>query len=279
MKLLIDAGNTRTKWAWCPEPPLTFEMHMQVVALENQLWLHDSECADSQALHAALAQATEILVSNVAGAGWLQSLAAVKEKVTVIKASPAVLGLHNSYSLPAQLGSDRWCSVLAVWRLHQRDALVVTAGTAMTMDALLRDALITDALITDALITQTVAAETCATFAGGSIQPGLRLMWQSLQQGTAQLDHDYPHNTALGNGFARNSQQAMWAGCVQALIAPMASQYAQLQSLTGGRQPSLVLSGGDAMILQRYLPDALSLQAIIVDNLVLKGLACLAERT
>lgn len=264
MKLLIDAGNTRTKWAWCPEPPLTLEMHMQVVALENQLWLHDSGCADSQALHAALAQATEILVSNVAGAGWLQSLAAVKEKVTLIKASPTLLGLHNSYSLPAQLGSDRWCSVLAVWLLHQRDALVVTAGTAMTMDA---------------LVTQTVAAETSATFAGGSIQPGLSLMWQSLLQGTAQLDHDYPHNTALANGFARNSQQAMWAGCVQALIAPMASQYAQLQSLTDGRQPALVLSGGDAMILQRYLPDALSLQAIIVDNLVLKGLACLAEST
>lgn len=279
MKLLIDAGNTRTKWAWCPEPPLTLEMHMQVVALENRLWLQDSGCADSQALHAALAQATEILVSNVAGAGWLQSLAAVKEKVTVIKASPTLLGLHNSYSLPAQLGSDRWCSVLAVWLLHQRDALVVTAGTAMTMDALVTDALVTNASVTDATITQTVAAEASATFAGGSIQPGLSLMWQSLQQGTAQLDHDYPHNTPLANGFARNSQQAMWAGCVQALIAPMASQYAQLQSLTDGRQPALVLSGGDAMILQRYLPDALSLQAIIVDNLVLKGLACLAEST
>ncbi|MGQ2965625.1 type III pantothenate kinase [Methylophilus sp.] len=274
MKLLIDAGNTRTKWAWCPEPPLTLEMHMQVVALENQLWLHDSECADSQALHAALAQAREILVSNVAGADWLRSLDAVKEKVILVKASSTLLGLQNSYSLPAQLGSDRWCSVLAVWRLHQQDALVVTAGTAMTMDALIRDA-----LITDAPVTQTVAAEASATFAGGSIQPGLRLMWQSLQQGTAQLDHDYPHNTALASGFARNSQQAMWTGCVQALIAPMASQYTQLQSLLGGRQPALVLSGGDAMILQRYLPDALSLNAIIVDNLVLKGLACLAEST
>ncbi|MGP1717724.1 MAG: type III pantothenate kinase [Methylophilus sp.] len=262
MKLLIDAGNTRTKWAWCPEKPLALDMHLEMVALETQLWLHDSACPDSQALKAAIALADEIWVSNVAGADWLQSLANVKEKVILIKATPAILGLNNSYSLPAQLGSDRWCSLLAVWRLHKQDALVVTAGTAMTMDA---------------LVTQTEAAERTATFTGGSIQPGLSLMWQSLQQGTAQLDYEYPHNSGLSNGFARNSQQAMWAGCVQALIAPMASQFTQLQALTQGRQPALVLSGGDAIILQRYLPDALSLNAIIVDNLVLKGLACLAE--
>ncbi|WP_229007026.1 type III pantothenate kinase [Methylophilus sp. Leaf408] len=264
MKLLIDAGNTRTKWAWFPDMPWALDMHLQMFALENQQWLNDSKCADSQALHAAIVQADEVWVSNVAGAEWQQSLDAVKEKVTLIKASPGALGLNNSYGMPAQLGSDRWCSLLAVWRLHKQDALVVTAGTAMTMDA---------------LIIQPDAEERTATFAGGSIQPGLNLMWQSLQQGTAQLDYEYPHNTALANGFARNSQQAMWAGCVQALIAPMTSQFIELQSMTDGRQPALVLSGGDAVILQRYLPDALSLNAIIVDNLVLKGLACLAEST
>ena len=262
MKLLIDAGNTRTKWAWFPENPLALDMHLQMVALENQLWLQDNLCPDSQALQAALYQADEIWVSNVAGAGWLQSLDTVKDKVTVIKASPSILGLNNSYSMPAQLGSDRWCSLLAVWRLHKQDALVVTAGTALTMDA---------------LVIQAEAEERSATFAGGSIQPGLNLMWQSLQQNTAQLAYEYPHNTGLANGFARNSQQAMWAGCVQALISPMVSQFMQLRAMTDGRQPALILSGGDAMTLQRYLPDALSLQAIIVDNLVLKGLACLAE--
>lgn len=264
MKLLIDAGNTRTKWAWFPDMPWALDMHLQMFALENQQWLNDSKCADSQALHAAIVQADEVWVSNVAGAEWQQSLDAVREKVTLIKASPGALGLNNSYGMPAQLGSDRWCSLLAVWRLHKQDALVVNAGTAMTMDA---------------LVIQPDAEERTATFAGGSIQPGLNLMWQSLQQGTAQLDYEYPHNTALANGFARNSQQAMWAGCVQALIAPMTSQFIELQSMTDGRQPALVLSGGDAVILQRYLPDALSLNAIIVDNLVLKGLACLAEST
>jgi type III pantothenate kinase len=116
-----------------------------------------------------------------------------------------------------------------------------------------------------------------ADFLGGSIQPGLRMMWQSLQQGAAQLDYSYPEVIAWQD-FARNSQQAMWLGCVQALTAAIAIQYTRLSDQTG-TTPLLLLSGGDAQLLHRYLPHALSAQAIIVDNLVLKGLACLAENT
>lgn len=266
MKLLIDAGNTRTKWAWLPEQPLTFEMHLQTMTLENQQWLENSESADAQALLAAMEQAGEIWLSNVAGATWLAKLidvSSVKNKLKLVKASSSSLGLLNGYSMPAQLGSDRWCSLLATWYLLRKDTLVVTAGTAMTMDAL--------------IVGADAEKGTAAMFAGGSIQPGLGLMWRSLQQGTAQLDFDYPRQADLSGGFARNSQQAMWAGCIQAMIAPINEQFNRLQALTQERVPSLILSGGDAHILQGYLPDALSVHAIIVDNLVLKGLACLAE--
>lgn len=262
MKLLIDAGNTRTKWAWCPEQPASMEAHMQAVTLENHQWMQDRQGADAQALLDAIAQAEEVWLSNVAGEPWQQALAPFIAKVRLVKAVASALGVNNGYSLPAQLGSDRWCSLLAVWQLHAKDALVVTAGTAMTMDALCMDS---------------DAEKSVASFVGGSIQPGLRLMWQSLQHGTAQLDFAYPMHTGLFNGFARHSQQAMWVGCIQAMLSPMTAQFERLQLLTPGRQPSLILSGGDAEVLQRYLPDALAVHAIIVDNLVLKGLACLAE--
>ena len=121
------------------------------------------------------------------------------------------------------------------------------------------------------------ATDKGANFLGGTIQPGLRLMWQSLQQGAAQLDYSYAEGIAWQD-FALNSQQAMWLGCVQALTAPIAMQYARL-SEQAGTPPLLLLSGGDAQLLRRYLSHALSAQAIIVDNLVLKGLACLARNT
>lgn len=254
MKLLIDAGNSRTKWAWCPEQS-SQPAALQINTLDNQDWFEGA--AQAQALHAAIAKASRIYLSNVAGERWLQALPERDQRLQAIVATSSALGLQNSYSQPSQLGSDRWCSLLAVWRSEGKSALVVSAGTAMTMDAL-------------------VIKQAQAMFAGGSIQPGLRLMWQSLRQGAAQLDYAYPDLGAGTDGFAQNSQHAMWVGCVQALAASVAAQYARLcQQLD--HVPLLFMSGGDADLIARYLPHALSAQAIIVDNLVLKGLACLAE--
>ncbi|WP_029146681.1 type III pantothenate kinase [Methylophilus sp. 5] len=256
MKLLIDAGNTRTKWAWCPEQ-LNHAAAWQVHTLNNQQWLQGD--ADAQDLLQALAKAEHIYLSNVAGAHWLQPLPALAQRLRLIQSGASALGLQNSYRQPSQLGSDRWCSLLAVWQQFGQSALVVTAGTAMTMDALL-------------------AKETTATFTGGSIQPGVRLMWQSLQQGAAQLDYAYPVESDAVQGFAQDSQQAMWLGCVQALTASVAAQFERLLNIAES-PPLLILNGGDAALLHRYLPGPLAAQAIIVDNLVLKGLACLAEHT
>ncbi|SDK38668.1 type III pantothenate kinase [Methylophilus rhizosphaerae] len=261
MKLLIDAGNTRAKWAWCPQQSFTSTTQLQVSTLENRLWMQqEGRSSEVGALHAAVLQANEIWVSNVAGLAWQQFLEELQPAASIvnIKASTNALGLQNGYLEPSQLGSDRWCSLLAVWQLYRQNALIVTAGTAMTIDAL------------------QVETEQGATFIGGSIQPGLQLMWQGLQQGAAQLDYAYLTHDWPPEGFARHSQQAMWMGCVQAMTASVATQYVQLTNRSQ-QSPLLVLSGGDAELLQRYLPGTLSAPAIIVDNLVLKGLACLAE--
>ncbi|PPD11436.1 type III pantothenate kinase [Methylophilus sp.] len=254
MKLLIDAGNSRTKWVWCPS--VADEASWQFHALENAQW--SAVGGEAELLRQAVLEADEVWLSNVAGERWLQGLPAMVKSLHVIQAEGSALGLKNHYSHPAQLGSDRWCSLLSAWQQFGQSALVVTAGTAMTIDALLVN-------------------KHEADFLGGSIQPGLRLMWQSLQQGAAQLDYSYAEGIAWQD-FALNSQQAMWLGCVKALTAPIAMQYARL-SEQAGTPPLLLLSGGDAQLLHRYLPHALSAQAIIVDNLVLKGLACLAENT
>jgi type III pantothenate kinase len=258
MKLLIDAGNTRTKWAWCPDSLGAWQVH----ALAHQQWLQGD--AEAQRLLQAIAQAEQVWLSNVAGEGWLQAFPVPGnklkgEKLQLVQSTATALGVKNSYQQPAQLGSDRWCSVLAAWQQFGQSALVVTAGTAMTMDAL-------------------VVNKDVASFAGGTIQPGVRLMWQSLQQGAAQLDYAYPPDQAVLPGFAQNSQQAMWLGCVQALAASVVAQFERMLAMVDAT-PLLILTGGDAQLLHRYLPSRLSAQAIIVDNLVLKGLACLAENT
>jgi type III pantothenate kinase len=257
MKLLIDAGNTRTKWAWCPEDASHASTPWQVYALDHQQWLQSD--AEAQHLLQAIEQAEQVWLSSVAGLDWLQRLPALGDKWHLVQSQAFALNMQNTYDQPSQLGSDRWCSLLAVWQQFAQSTLVVSAGTAMTMDAL-------------------VVKETAAVFAGGTIQPGVRLMWQSLQQGAAQLDYAYPIEHDAQSGFAQNSQLAMWLGCMQALAASVTAQFERMLKMVD-TAPLLVLTGGDAQILHRYLPGTLSAQVIIVDNLVLKGLAYLAKNT
>lgn len=254
-KLLIDAGNSRTKWAWYP-PACGDDVSLDVYVLENEQWFAAS--GEASFLHQALLEADQVWLSNVAGECWLHGLPANARNIKVIQAEDSALGLRNDYNLPQQLGSDRWCSLVSAWRQFGQSALVVTAGTAMTIDALL-------------------ANQQTANFLGGSIQPGFRMMWQSLQRGTAQLEYPYPEEVML-DGFPRNSQQAMCLGCLQALTGAIAIQYQRFVEQSG-TSALLLLSGGDAQLLHRYLPSALSSQAIIEDNLVLKGLAYLAKNT
>ncbi len=262
MTLLIDAGNTLIKWAWQPDASSTSVAAWTVHGVDHASWRAGTPQA--QALHAAWQAAQQVYVCNVAGNDWLQYAQAAASPCQQIQASAQALGVINGYERPAQLGSDRWCSALAVWQHYAQPALVVTAGTAMTLDVLLREG-------------------AGAVFAGGSIQPGLRLMWQSMQHGAAQLHYDVPSSDEAPPGeraqtFARNSQQAMWQGCVQALAASVAAQFERVCAVSA-QPPLLILSGGDAALIMRYLPAPLAAQAIIVDNLVLKGMAALASHS
>jgi type III pantothenate kinase len=45
-----------------------------------------------------------------------------------------------------------------------------------------------------------------------------------------------------------------------------------------GQTPFIVMSGGDAPVIQSYLTDTVTNPTVIVDNLVLKGLYLLGKR-
>lgn len=262
MRLLIDAGNTRTKWAWAKGSGE--QVGASEFTFDNASWLNHGQAAEQAAFTSAMEKATEIWISNVAGAPWVQAFESLTRAATVhwVSASAEALGLHNGYHIPSQLGSDRWCSLLGAWVNYQQSALVVNAGTAVTMDAL--------------QVSETLSQDWRAIFAGGSIQPGLQLMWQSLQQRTAQLNTDFPDDFSAADARPRNTQQAMLQGCLHAIAGAVLLQYQALSS-TCATPPLLLLSGGDAQRLQPYLSHMLSVEAIIVDNLVLRGLASLAE--
>lgn len=214
--LLLDVGNSRTKWA----------------CTEGELWVHQgvANSGDWIALQQAFASLPpphKILVSNVAGEEAAQHVRAAcgawQCAVEFISAKAAQCGVRNAYAQPAQLGSDRWAALIAAWRQERAACLVVNCGTATTIDAL----------------------SGTGEFLGGLILPGVDMMWRSLVAGTAQLEaahgswHEFPRNTA----------DAVASGAVQATVGAIRLQY-DLLGVPGAR---CLLSGGAADSVHPHL--------------------------
>jgi type III pantothenate kinase len=239
MKILaIDCGNTRLKCAW-------FEDAMLVEA-------HVLDYRDFAAFAAALktqgarhGEPGRIVVSNVAGVKVREQLA---QALNVLPAEPLWVraqarqcGVANRYADPGQLGSDRWAALIGAWAREHTACLVVGVGTATTVDAL----------------------SSAGEFLGGLILPGLDMMRESLASGTAGLSLDAGRDTE----FPRNTADAIWNGCIAAQLGGVERMRRLLPEST-----RILMSGGAAPLLQA----ALNRSDIVVDNLVLEGLAQIA---
>ena len=189
-----------------------------------------------------------IVACNVAGERGQAAIEALARRLGVavgwVRASAGQCGVRNGYDHPQQLGADRWAALIGAHRLHEGACLVVCSGTATTIDVL--------------------AADGC--FRGGLILPGLELMRDALAAGTADLPaaagefHDLPTNTF----------DAIASGCVNATAGAIERVF---RSLAGDPQALCLLSGGAA---QQLLPQ-LGIPCRVVDNLVLHGIATIAE--
>ncbi|NHZ60879.1 type III pantothenate kinase [Massilia genomosp. 1] len=236
MLLLIDAGNTRIKWALADEG-----------AAPGQ-WVASGAVTHADINHLPAnwpAQGvTRALVSNVAGSKLRDQLQLMMPStdVTWFASTAQLAGLRNAYRDPSQLGCDRFAAALGARALMPGQALIVaTCGTATTIDAVSAD----------------------GVFLGGMILPGLGLMATSLARNTAQLPQVAPGAT-LPAGFADNTADAILSGCLSA----QAGAIERACALHGAT--ACIVSGGAAQYIGPVL--RLSIGHRIVDNIVLIGL-------
>lgn len=234
--LAIDAGNTRIKWG----------LHDGNCWLAQGTVLHHEINALPAAWRAVSPHIDDAIVCSVAGNTVKQALQCSLDKIstTWLTACAEACGVTNGYDTPAQLGADRWAALIAAWHRHHQACVVVSAGTALTVDALSSN----------------------GEFVGGLIVPGLNAMQSALVSNTAGL------TVASGQlcDFPANTADAMHSGALQAMAGAVITMQTQLQQREKVA-PKLILSGGDAWLLQ----SALSGQGEIVDNLVLDGLVLL----
>lgn len=238
MILLLDAGNSRIKWGvrqagqWLARGVFPTR---EVARLDVDL----AQFPCAQALLCCVADGAtrskldDLLAARVEQRVWLSALADAH-------------GVCNRYQPPESLGADRYAALLAARHRELGDCVVVTVGTALTVDAL----------------------TAAGVFLGGVIAPGPDLMRTALLRGTAGVRElsgdvlDFPVDTgaAVSSGIAL-AQVGVVTGMRERLLRQC-------------RGPVTVLLSGGARAVMAGL---LAPPVVEADDLVLEGLLWIAK--
>lgn len=243
MKLLLDLGNTRLKWAQHQHGELLQQgavaWDVPVADALSDAW---SGCPRPTAVFGAsvVDDARERLVAACVAAEF-------GLEPTWLRTPAHACGVRNAYAEPQRLGVDRFLAMVAARADGLAPCVLAGVGTALTVDALAAD----------------------GTHLGGLIAPGPQLMQQSLLGATAQVR---PQRAGKILELADNTADAVTSGCWQATAA-LVERFADRMAPRLGPGAALVLDGGDAAQL---LP-LLSSPAKLGRDGVLRGLALWAD--
>lgn len=230
MILVVDAGNTRIKYG----------------CHDGNEWL-SREVLEGDTFRFPLGfLPRRIVVACVAGnaqrAFLQQALAPWAGSVEWLRASALRCGLRCAYDDPQVLGADRWAAAIAAWQLFRSSCLVLSAGTATTIDIV----------------------RASGVYEGGCILPGLSMMIESLARGTAGL----PVASGSVQLPPRNTHDAIHTGCVLAQVGALR----ELAALVPPDSP-VIVTGGAAESLLPVLGGAVRFS----QWLVLEGLLAVAQ--
>lgn len=240
MRLLLDMGNTRLKWALQSQPA-------GWLARGAVDWQPDMTAALESAW-ADLPRPAAVIAASVVDDRREAQVTRVAERLFAcapdwLHTPASACGVRNAYAEPQRLGVDRFLAMVAARADGHAPCIVAGAGTALTLDALAAD----------------------GRHLGGLIAPGPKLMQQSLLDATARVRLDRPGDILE---LADNTADAVASGCWQAAAA-LIERFATRMAPRLGATPTLILGGGDA---ERLAP-LLSIPVQLSQDGVLHGLA------
>jgi type III pantothenate kinase len=236
--LECDIGNTRCKW--------------RLVSNEGVLQQGSFRHQQGFASLTELQGLQRIRVACVAHAAVLdqfkQQMAVFQLPVEVAATAATLDTISNAYADPTRLGVDRWLAVVAAFHRQHGAALVIDAGSALTVDL--------------------INAE--GSHLGGYIIPGIALMKASLLKDTGGVrfePSDYSAGVALGCSTADGVNAGVMAAQTGAILTAVAESGRQV-----GQDFAILMTGGDAELIVKSLPAGLVNNIQLVPDLVLDGL-------
>lgn len=243
MKLLIDLGNSRLKWAWSDET----------------LWQSGAIAIDRKPAAALMMPVgephgapREVGIVSVASSELLDGVRQfIQDKwgVTPFMVESVVgqAGVFNGYQDPAQLGNDRWAALVAARAETTSPVCVINCGTAITIDAM----------------------NGRGEFIGGTIFPGLELLRQSLDRGTAGIDS---RDGKADSCQATSTADAVMAGTLFGLAGAINKVVAEHHRVLGNDCVN-ILTGGSSEIVAPLLEFPVQ----PIADLVLQGVKRIIE--
>jgi type III pantothenate kinase len=212
MYLCIDAGNTRTKAA--------------VFAADGQFL--ESSSSDANTKEAILELISRhaiehVILSTTGQRDWSLTDLGIRGK-NIELSSDTPLPIQVIYSTPATLGQDRVAAACGASFLYpEKNCLVISAGTCMTMDILLGT----------------------KVYLGGNIAPGLRMRLRAMHEYTAKLPLVEPGWPELP--FGDSTKHALQNGASLGMAMEIEGLLHRAKHAFG--EVLVVMTGGDAVFL------------------------------
>jgi type III pantothenate kinase len=216
--LLLDAGNTRLKWA-------TAAIRGKI-SVRGDMPARDVTAAAVEKLARQFPRHRTVLACVVPKFLPLFRQAFAGRLYLVTGAAKPPL-LPFAYPRPAELGADRIAAAVAAHADEKWPAIIVSCGTAVAVTVL----------------------DARGRLCGGAIAPGLQTQLAALVGATAQLSA--PSLRLPKRLLARSTQDAVRAGVLLNFRGGVKEIVSQLEtSLPGNAKARLFLTGGDAPALK-----------------------------
>lgn len=238
MYLLVDIGNTSTKW----------------MATDEDWQPRNGGILTEEGWHAVVEQtAAEKAIVCATGRAdhHIEELKSLSVEVWQIDAESVVKygGLNGiDYSTPATLGQDRIAAACGAWLEWGRPCVVIDAGTCITIDFI----------------------DAQGVFRGGAILPSAELQLMAMHQHTAHLPLPEIDYTAYYQPLGRSTKEALLDGAIcgtRYAVEGIVEHYRRQNS-----DIAVVYTGGVGEFICSQMTDA-----VYCPNLVFKGLAAVGK--
>ena len=244
MKLLLDLGNSRCKYA------IYGESRIEKYGAQN--YEPFGKLYSVKSLYGQYNDASEIIISSVLSKAINNQIEETLLKdgannIYFLEPSKNSFGVTLAYVDLSALGIDRVAALIAAHEKYTGNSCVVDCGTAVTIDFL----------------------DAEGTHQGGVILPGIESMKKTLLSSTEiEIDHAKMEFNVLSN----TTENAIHTGCISAVVGGIEYIVNKMASVYDSFD-QIVLTGGDAELAQSHLSESCqTMQIHVVDTLVLDGL-------